>query len=1076
MQIRRIRDKLLLSAVAIGVVVAMVALLAVSLVIRQQHLDQANTLLRKASGLIDDQLQNDNNNLLAAAHQLAGQKNLGSTIWYLAQYAQTDIDRETLFNTYQQLARDTYKIGRVAQLSKIAIYDAAGKLVVFALFDSNGEQVGFVERAPAAVFQIATLKENEELNRQNLRRVKSVAGIDADFGGPLPQQEGVHYAVAGGMLAIESPVPIMGEAFDPATGKQAIRQLGMVVMRHYLDQSFAEHLSWLTDTRINVFTPQGFSSGSEPAYRNLEWSGTGPVPAKIFNEITVDGEGYYQTLTPLYADNKHVGTIAALYSKNIVQKNTREMIQTLVLIAFASLLVVFTLAWYFATSISQPLTALSRIFRGVASGEHSGALSNELDKLEKEKRRGDELGDLTQSFMAMNDAINQKIRQINEINASLEQTIAERTSALAAKEQEARTLIENSPDTIARYDRECRRIYVNPAFGAMAAGGVAALLGKKPSEIPGGPNMEIYETKIKEVFASGENAQFELKWPGKDGREIYSHIRLTPEHDLSGKVTAVLGVGRDITERRHAEEETTQLKAQLQTQIERMPIGFIVWDKDFSVSTWNNAATKIFGFTEREALGKHPYDFIVPAAAKPAIDELWSRLIKGDMDAYSVNENLTRDGRTIVCEWTNTPLRNEDGSTTSVLSMVQDVTERRNAQAALQAAKEQAEEANHAKSNFLSNMSHEIRTPMNSIIGMAQLALRHASDKKLHNYLTNILQSGEHLLGIIDDILDFSKIEAGKFMLENTVFNFDQVKQTLTNLVGWRATEKGLNLRFDIDSEIPADLWGDALRLNQILLNYINNAIKFTRQGGIDVRVRKVEETEAGYLLRFEVQDTGIGITEEQKHQLFKAFQQADLSTSRQYGGSGLGLVISQRLAGLMGGEVGCESEPGKGSTFWFTARLDKGKSLPGDDGGKQVARGMEIPAMTVFKGARILLAEDHPINQLVAVGFLEDAGAAVSVVSNGQEALDLLQREFFDCVLMDVQMPVMDGLEATRLIRADADLGKIPVIALTANASDEDRENCISAGMSDFISKPFNPDSFYHTIARWLRKDFQGG
>ncbi|WP_292433106.1 EAL domain-containing protein [Methylobacter sp.] len=440
MKVRQLKNKLLLGGIAISLLVALASMLAVSWVIRQQYLDQSNALLHKASSIINDSLVDRKDNMLVASRQLATQKNLGSTIWYLAQYAQSDIDQETLFNTYQQLVKDTYKIGRVAKLSKIAVYDSTGNLVSFALFDSGTESVGFVERSPTPVFQVATLKDGEELNRDNIRKATSVAKIGLEFGGKLPQQENVHYAVVDGLLAIESHVPIMGLAFDPTSGKQKIKQLGFVAMVQSLDQAFVDQLSHLTDVKINVFTPQGFSSGAIAIYRSPDWGGmrvsldARPL-AVTLNEIVLEGEGYYQSLIPLYTDKQLVGTIAALHAKDIVRKNTWEMIQTLGLITAANLLLIFPFAWYFAASISHPLTVLSRIFRGVASGKQSGTLSEELSVLEKEKKRDDELGDLTQSFIAMDKAVNQKIQHINEINASLEYKVKERTTKLERMNQ-----------------------------------------------------------------------------------------------------------------------------------------------------------------------------------------------------------------------------------------------------------------------------------------------------------------------------------------------------------------------------------------------------------------------------------------------------------------------------------------------------------------------------------------------------------------------------------------------------------------------------------------------------------------
>lgn len=440
MKVRRLKNKLLLGAISISLVVALAFMLAVSWVIRQQYLDQSNALLHKATDIINDSLVERKDDLLIAARQLAAQKNLGSTIWYLAQYAKADIDLETLFNTYKQLVKDTYKIGRVAKLSKIGIYDATGNLVSFAVFDSDNKTVGFVERSSTPVFQVANLKEGEELNRQNIRiEAAATAKIELKFDGALPQQESIHYAVVDGVLAIVSHVPIIGSVFDPSSGAQKIKQLGLVAMVQPLDQAFVEHLAHLTDVKINVFTLQGFSSGVLANYRN-PWAnmqaGLDDQPLAItFNEIVLDGEAYYQRLIPLYTDKQLVGIIAALHSKDIAQKNIREMIQILGLITIASLLLILPIAWYFAASISHPLTVLSRIFLSVASGKQSGTVSEELRRLEKEKQRDDELGDLTQSFIAMDSAVNQKIRHINEINASLEQKVAERTAKLERMNQ-----------------------------------------------------------------------------------------------------------------------------------------------------------------------------------------------------------------------------------------------------------------------------------------------------------------------------------------------------------------------------------------------------------------------------------------------------------------------------------------------------------------------------------------------------------------------------------------------------------------------------------------------------------------
>ena len=399
------------------------------------------------------------------------------------------------------------------------------------------------------------------------------------------------------------------------------------------------------------------------------------------------------------------------------------------------------------------------------------------------------------------------------------------------------------------------------------------------------------------------------------------------------------------------------------------------------------------------------------------------------------------------------------GAVTGMIGLSTDVTE-------LHRLKEQADAASQAKSNFLSNMSHEIRTPMNSIIGMAHLALKSVTDARQRDYLQKIYHSGQHLLGLINDILDFSKIEAGKLELEVRQFRLDTLLANISSQLGEAAAAKRLQLHFEIARDLPQRWCGDALRLEQVLLNLASNAIKFSDHGNVVVRVGMAEEGGCHAMLRFEVQDSGIGMSQEEVAQLFRSFHQADTSTTRKYGGSGLGLVISKQLAELMGGTVGVHSQPGLGSTFWFTAHLERYAGAPEDS-----ASDNEPPLLDVIRGASILLVEDNVFSQQVGCELLEDAGAIVRVANNGREALELLSRQSYDCVLMDVQMPEMDGFEATRRIRADPLLAGLLVIAMTANAGSEDRVRCLEAGMDEFVTKPIAPMLLFQLLAKWLRR-----
>lgn len=664
---------------------------------------------------------------------------------------------------------------------------------------------------------------------------------------------------------------------------------------------------------------------------------------------------------------------------------------------------------------------------------------------------------------------------------------------------------------------------------------------------------------------------------------------------------------REMTERAALEQEARAGHARLQSIIDNVQEAIVTSDCDGTIQHWSPGAERIFGYSAAEAIGKN-VTLVMPgvmAARHSGFIDAYLRT--GDAKIIGSGrevEGQRRDGSAVPLELSISEARVE--GRVFFTGILRDITERKRTHAQLVEAREQADAANRAKSMFLANMSHEIRTPLNPIIGMAHLLQKTDLDRVQAEYARKIHQSGRHLLGVINDILDFSKVEAGQLQLEKTDFELHEILDSIASVITERAAAKGLEVIFHVPPGLPRHYRGDPLRLSQILINFANNAVKFTAAGEIEVAVEARAETPDTVDLHFTVRDTGIGISDEQKGLLFQSFQQADESTTRRFGGTGLGLAIARRLATLMGGTVGVDSIPGAGSTFWLDLRIEKSNAtsapplmpdpnlrgrrvlvvednatashtlcemlrsmsfkvdavasgpsaieavrdgppydlafvdwrMPGMDGVETI-RGIralapaasqpgfilvtaygredilraaeradvddiltkpvtpsqlfdaavrilraresgEAPAEPAsgsgartpphdLAGRRVLIVEDNQLNREVAVDLLLAVGASVETAENGAVALDKLGQSKWDAVLMDVQMPVMDGYETTREHRRRRPDDPLPIIAMTANAMAGDRERCLQAGMNDHVAKPIDPDDLYAVLGRWI-------
>ena len=528
--------------------------------------------------------------------------------------------------------------------------------------------------------------------------------------------------------------------------------------------------------------------------------------------------------------------------------------------------------------------------------------------------------------------------------------------------------------------------------------------------------------------------------------------------------------------------------------VERAPEAILVVEEgSLAIRLANPKAADLFGWTQAELLGQPVVDLYLPTqpGGQPLQETLARNLAHAVAGEETVGERLvrTRDGRVRQCE-VRTILLPPRHLRLVRISYV-DVTERCQAEAELQdyreglerlveertaeldrtmkslaAAKDAAEAANRAKSSFLANMSHEIRTPMNAVLGLTHLALEEGPPDRIRDYLAKIRTSADSLLGILNDILDLSRVEAGKLEMGHEPFRLKEVLNRVIHVLGGKAAERHLDLVVGCSPDVPAGLVGDPLRLSQVLINLVSNAIKFTPAGKVVITVSLAGMSGGRVVLRCSVRDTGIGIGPEAAARLFQPFTQADASTTRRYGGTGLGLAISKHLVGLMGGTIRVETALGLGSEFIFTARFGLAPE-PAAPARPPVA--VSTGDLARIRGARVLLVEDNEFNQQVALEFLERLGARATLAADGQDALAAVERQLFDLVLMDLQMPVMDGYEATRRIHAQPAWERLPVVALTAHALPEERQRCLDLGMVDCLVKPIDFSTFAKSLARWL-------
>lgn len=599
-------------------------------------------------------------------------------------------------------------------------------------------------------------------------------------------------------------------------------------------------------------------------------------------------------------------------------------------------------------------------------------------------------------------------------------------------------------------------------------------LGKQPWDFsprfqPNGQLSDVLAAENLTLVQRHGYHRFEWQHRRQDGSKFDAEIVLTlldlPDGPL---IQAIL---RDITDRKAIENKLKESESRFRVLFESSDNAIALLDQNGYFES-NAACLSLFGCTSKQDfLGRSPGHF--SPTNQPDGHDSAALAVEQIKMAYQTGKNCFEwrhqriDGTEFDAEITLI-LIELDGRLV-IHATIRDITQRKQISLALAAAKDQAILANEAKSMFLANMSHEIRTPISAVIGLTNLCLGETSLEKTHNYLVKIEKASETLLQLINDILDFSKVEANKLTLSEAPFELATMFENLASIFGTQAEDKGLDLIFPPSCELQSVFVGDSQRLLQVLINLVSNAIKFTAKGRVTVEVVEESRCEGKAVLRFTVRDQGIGMTSETLTTLFQPFVQGDNTTTRHYGGTGLGLALSKRLIEMMGGSIGAESKLGQGSCFYFTACVGIGDDLNVETG---LARTQAVDdnQRDFLKDRDILVAEDSEFNQILIVDVLKNAGFRVRLVETGTAAIGAVEESRPDAVLMDCQMPVMDGYQATRLLRLQPAYRSLPIIALTANALQGDREKCLEAGMNDFLTKPVRLEELMSVLARWIK------
>jgi PAS domain S-box-containing protein len=628
-------------------------------------------------------------------------------------------------------------------------------------------------------------------------------------------------------------------------------------------------------------------------------------------------------------------------------------------------------------------------------------------------------------------------------------------------------ILDNIPSDIAVFDREHHYLYVN-SMGIKDAKLRKWIIGKKDEDYIKERNkpISLLEGRRKlfnSIMKSKELKTWEEELKQPDGTSKYILRNMYPVLNNDYEVDLVIGYGVDITNIKNIQQQIEESEKKYREIIDNSLAIITTHDLEGKFIDSNPMIGKVFGYTDTEFIG-HPLTDFMLEEDKPLFNENYLNKIKISKEATGIFRVVHKNGH-IVYTLYNNYLKEEPGKAPYVIGFAVDITKRILAEKELKKEKKISEELAMAKHNFLANMSHEIRTPMNAIMGMSRQLLKSNLNDEQRSYLGNITNASENLLVIINDVLDLAKLEAGKLSFEKIPFEPKQILENFMKVMLHKAEEKGLLLTNSYwDMRLSPILIGDPFRINQIMLNLVSNAIKFTTVGSVDICLNVLKDNDTSQEIELIVKDTGIGMEQSFLKDLFKKFSQEYESTSRKFGGTGLGMGITKNLIDNMGGEILVESEKGKGTTIYLKFTLEKGTELDVSKASNS------IKTINNLKGKKILVVDDNVMNRMVATLILKEYGALISEAEDGEEAVNYLKNNHFDLVLMDLQMPISNGYNASEIIRKKLKLD-IPIIALTANVIKGEKEKCFKVGMNDYLSKPFDEEQFLEIISKWLEK-----